>query len=158
MPPIPYSGNGSLASIVVVDHDDVLCSRDLYREWAGLKNKCEDLEFENYEVEKELSELQAELVDSLQKEVNQYGSQSSLVAQIMRLKDSLIRVKKHYKKDFEDTTEVCRAFEANRIVLQQKKNGQINSLKILEEKVVVAWHKSQEFYSMCYGCRVSDPG
>lgn len=80
----------------------------------------------------------------MQQEVDRYGSPPSLVARIMKLKAYLAEGEKFWKKLFEDVAEACRAFEGDQIILQQKKDDQINSLKSLDDEVVDARKKSQE--------------
>lgn len=59
-----------------------------------------------------------ELVDSLQKELDRYGSLLTLLTQIMRLSASLAHGEKCWKKSYEDTGEACREFKMDRKVIQ----------------------------------------
>lgn len=101
----------------------------------------------NVEAGKELAKLKlkAESTNSLREEDDQYNVPSTFVAQITKQKASLEKGDKHWKKASEDATEVCQAFEVDQNVLQHKKDDQTNILKGLEEEVVAAGQKYEEF-------------
>lgn len=130
--------------MVAVIEDDILGSGDLSREWDEMKEKCEALEWENSELDKEFIELwvKSDLSNSLQGEVDRYGSLSLMASRIMSFKASLSEGEKCWKKASEYADEACCAFEVDQIVLRQKKDDQINILKSFEEEVVVARKKS----------------
>lgn len=71
---------GSLISMVADGQDHVLGSSDLSRKRDELKEKCETLERDNSEAEKELPNLQTKVkfADSLREEVDWYAFQSTL--------------------------------------------------------------------------------
>lgn len=110
----------SIVFIVVASHGDVLGSSELSRERDELGERCEALKRENSDVENELNGLRANdnAFGNLQEQVNQYGKLSYLAAQIEKLKASLAEGEKNYKKVFENSTEACWAFEADRKDLQ----------------------------------------
>lgn len=115
-------------------------------QWDELKEKCEALELGNSEAKNELTLLQEKVyyVNSLQEEVDRYDRPSILVSQIIKLTTFLADAEECQKKASKEVAQACRAFEADRKVLQQKKDELINVLRGLEEEVDVAQQKSQE--------------
>lgn len=73
---------GSLVFMVAAIQDDVLGSRDLSRERDELRERCEALDHKFFDAEKELAKLRADadVVNSLQENVDQYGRPFILVA------------------------------------------------------------------------------
>lgn len=77
-----------------------------------MRKRCEALEWENSDVEKELVELRAnaDAIGSLLEEVDQYGRSSVLASRIKMLKSSHIEEEKCNNKVYRDATEVCHMF------------------------------------------------
>lgn len=60
----------------------------------------------------------AKSIDCLWEEVDRYGLLSTLVAQVTRLKASLVEGERRWKKASKYATEACREFEAVHKVLK----------------------------------------
>lgn len=74
------------------------------------------------------------------------------------LKASLAEEYGRLKKAFEEVAKACQVFEVDQKFLQQKKGGQNNALKNIDEEVAFARQRSQESHQWVLEvvCRASD--